>query len=849
MLSKLPKALTIKDKILRDLFEIEMDFIAGKLGFSQSCKILKEKQIISTLKYIDAITSMPDAVDKNYVIAVLVLLWEHCDHKLFELRPAILKFLARIGYTSSAIAFDDEYDSARGSFSFINSIIDQISTTVSQTAFEYNLGGIKYVLTEFQKNVIDGIELNRHIGVSAPTSAGKTFAIILKTFELFIEKNYELIYIVPTLSLQNQIIENYTQLARDHSYSQYTISSVYQPRNNDMPGIYVLTQEKAITALSYTTSFNHPLVLIIDEIQNIEHVSNEDQNRSRVLLDMINEFRHMKAVEKVIISGPRIENIGTLGTDLLGYDTLECATSVSPVLNITYTISCTEREYFFKLYTPLFKKPLIKKLADPSAICNYGKVLYNDEYMDYLYRFVNKIGKGQQNIIFAPTSKTARAIALSFANKEKVTTRNELLYELSDYYNETVHQCYSLSNTILKGVAYHHGKVPTHVRRTLEKAISDKLILNVVCTTTLMQGVNLPAQNVILRNPNLFIKKTKNTSKLSDYEIANLRGRAGRLMKDLIGRTYILDEGQFEEDEEIKLFDEVTKQLSPSHHSRFEEYKDDIEEVILSADAVSEEMDAFGYLAIYIRQSLLRYGTHAKSRLEELGISLPTEIIKAGLNSMQNLTIPIEACLKNRYWDPFILEEIYQSYTGIIPRSPLDKDSKNSLISILEFFKKCPQTQTIFKESIPDGYYDDVKFNILCEYCIKWARGVKLRDILNNKYCNSEDSQEKIDEVINVIQSFVSYKIPLMIKPIFDMFEDDGVFVKSLQNGACEPVVVKLIEMGIPRETALQLHEDYFKDEFSYEGLSDDLESVLRKNIRDIKQQLPYWVKVQVDFI
>lgn len=48
-----------------------------------------------------------------------------------------------------------------------------------------------------------------------------------------------------------------------------------------------------------------------------------------------------------------------------------------------------------------------------------------------------------------------------------------------------------------------NGKLPMHVRRNLERAISEKRISNVVYTTTLLQGVNLPAQNVFIRNPHL----------------------------------------------------------------------------------------------------------------------------------------------------------------------------------------------------------------------------------------------------------------------------------------------------------------------------------------------------------
>ena len=46
--------------------------------------------------------------------------------------------------------------------------------------------------------------------------------------------------------------------------------------------------------------------------------------------------------------------------------------------------------------------------------------------------------------------------------------------------------------------------------------------------------------------------------------MANLRGRAGRLLKDYIGRTFVMDEDEFidsEGYEQLELFEDVTKEL------------------------------------------------------------------------------------------------------------------------------------------------------------------------------------------------------------------------------------------------------------------------------------------------
>ncbi|STB46433.1 ski2-like helicase [Capnocytophaga canimorsus] len=110
-----------------------------------------------------------------------------------------------------------------------------------------------------------------------------------------------------------------------------------------------------------------------------------------------------------------------------------------------------------------------------------------------------------------------------------------------------------------------------------------KMINNIVCTTTLMQGVNIPAQNVIMRNGNIRLKKENGIMpKLTNYEISNLRGRAGRLLKDFIGRTFVLDQNAFENKAEtITLFQDEEKSLKTGYSNIFEKYNKQINSLYL----------------------------------------------------------------------------------------------------------------------------------------------------------------------------------------------------------------------------------------------------------------------------
>src|SRR5690606_41825818 len=65
--------------------------------------------------------------------------------------------------------------------------------------------------------------------------------------------------------------------------------------------------------------------------------------------------------------------------------------------------------------------------------------------------------------------------------------------------------------------------LPAHVRHVVEICFKEGILDTLFCTTTLMQGVNLPAKNIIIWNPKV------GDEKLSGYDYTNLRGRAGRL--------------------------------------------------------------------------------------------------------------------------------------------------------------------------------------------------------------------------------------------------------------------------------------------------------------------------------
>lgn len=563
---------------------------------------------------------------------------------------------------------------------------------------------------------------------------------------------------------------------------------------------------------------------------------------------MLMEFRYKENVEQIIISGPRIEDIGELGSHIFGVDAESISTEDSPVFNLTYSISKEENKYYFKQYCSLTENPICKLIDNTENILGYGKKKYDDNYLKCLLYWVEHIGKDEQNIIFAPTSATARKIACYLAKDNKKSEKNT---ELIEYYSKTVHEKYSLCQTLQSGVAYHHGKLPMHVRRTLEKAIAEKNITNVACTTTLMQGVNMPAQNVIVRNPHLYLKKTDSSVELSNYEMANLRGRAGRLLKDFIGRTYVLDESSFSDIEgydQIDLFEDATTELPSGYEEKYEEYKREIEEVILSSKPVDETMNKYGYLVSYIRQSILRYGKDAKNKMKNVGIKLTSKQVAAIILKLDSLTVPREICIKNRYWDPYVLQSIYENYNEDVPKTPLERGAKAKIDRMFKFMRNLPETSLMYERHIPKMFRKGSQRSALVDLCMKWSKEKTLHEILSNKKYEGENGEDEIENTIYTLQNIVAFHVPLLLKPIFDIKNSESIFLTCVQAGAVHPITRKMIELGIPRETSIYLFENIFKDKKNKDTELIE-EDYIRQKISERYFELPKWIKYQLDFL
>jgi hypothetical protein len=98
-----------------------------------------------------------------------------------------------------------------------------------------------------------------------------------------------------------------------------------------------------------------------------------------------------------------------------------------------------------------------------------------------------------------------------------------------------INEDYYLIPLLKKRIAFHMRIMHTKIRKSIEKLIKDKKINVVFCTSTLLEGVNLPAVNIFI------MSHKKGTSKMSLLDFKNLIGRAGRIRYSLWGNAFLVD--------------------------------------------------------------------------------------------------------------------------------------------------------------------------------------------------------------------------------------------------------------------------------------------------------------------
>lgn len=350
-----------------------------------------------------------------------------------------------------------------------------------------------------QMQIIHKIEEENALIISAPTSFGKTFCI----FEYVARyQPQNVVLIVPTLALVDEYFRKIIRKYRD-SFREYKVHTNVIEENvsyQDSKNIFVLTHDRIVSE-DMCNKLPRIDFLVIDEVYKLETDTSDD----RVLVLNMAYYRlAMKSVKYVLLA-PFIGKIEDV--EQLSLHPAFWRTEYSPVINDVRPVEILSEEERF---------PMVKRILDNDC-------------------------QSQKTLIYFPTVASLYSYVSGPLKKEPVL--EELPQNIQffiEWAKEEIHDEWCLVTALERGYLIHNGQIPLGTRSfQLDCYDSTGQFNKMLCTSTLLEGVNTTAENIIITRPSRKSNKP-GESCFEAFDFYNLVGRTGRLTQNFIGNAYYI---------------------------------------------------------------------------------------------------------------------------------------------------------------------------------------------------------------------------------------------------------------------------------------------------------------------
>lgn len=612
------------------------------------------------------------------------------------------------------------------------------------------------VLHPQQVEVLNFLLEGNNVLLSAPTSFGKTF-IALEYMARATFSN--IVFVVPTLALMNELS---SKIRKKFGKEYNIITNSFE--NLSEKNIFILVPERIDqTFLIEITKVSIDL-LIFDEIYKLKRRNSESKKSLDKRLISLNKgyFDIVNKANQVILLGPFIKEIKFERTKLND--------------NIVK---------YYSDYAPVYIKTLF----------------INDDRNDFIKLNINT---NSSKLIYFDSPNSI----YKFCSENELTSNISLNNSLTKWCDKYISTDWLPSKMLKKGIGIHHGNIPTFMRKYVENLYNNKEIVNMFCTSTLLEGINTPTEQLIIYD----------SKKLSAFQTNNLIGRVGRLDTFKQGLIYYFDKNL----EQYIIGDDKYETIEIVAESN---EIDDLEELLyLEKERKLLNEEQLQRLQI-LEKKLKRYNKTIEQLKKTDGFSM--ESLNLFLDNIENLFSLLEKLFKSmNSTNPkekknatIIRCNIIELFMKIIPDKKsllvqINKDSSHKIKSSV-----CVNSLLIFT---PNNIYTKInkqieknktrlsteKLNMFVDYLFYLAFGYikyELNKIVN--YCNFIFDEE----YINNLSESRMHLIKVLNDEILRRFE---VF-----NSDDNKVIKILLDIGIPYNDAIKI-EKYLKVQLDTDNIS-----------------------------
>lgn len=393
----------------------------------------------------------------------------------------------------------------------------------------------KKILSDTQYFFRSKILERKNIIFSAPTSFGKSTIVIDAIKELINQgKVNKILFILPTKALINEY-------RRKIKLSIENIPIIENPYIEDEfeKVIYLFTPERFI--VYYDNNKQSKIDYVInDEAQMLINIDKKKcVDRSILLAKTLSILANNNV--PIIFLMPYVYKpyesfiYKYINTD--NNEIIEVSDEVVPFVSNNYYMLDVNGKDLFRYD---FSKDSGISYANSKFITKTSENFDKNNVSDWSMLIVDNIKKiiniEKKFIIFCTNKDEIKFIAKRMVENKTVKPEqiNYRMQALINYIEQNISPEFELIDFLKNGIAIHFSEVDSYIRRQLEIIFNEETdIKGMICTSTLLQGVNLNAQNLIM----IYRSKFSTVGNV-EIDYRNLIGRTARLGINIQGNIF-----------------------------------------------------------------------------------------------------------------------------------------------------------------------------------------------------------------------------------------------------------------------------------------------------------------------
>jgi hypothetical protein len=668
----------------------------------------------------------------------------------------------------------------------------------------------------FQRELWDRLIDNAWVSATAPTAAGKTYLVLQWLVERFAAGDARLaVFIAPTRALVAEIERALLDLAVELRLPELRVGSLPIAVLGDetRPTILVFTQERLQVFLNAVHEDVRIDIAIFDEVHKVA-----DGTRGVILQDAIERLARANRHAHFVFLSPLAENPQLLVED--APDPAASAVVPSQTPTVTQNVILAEQ-------APRNAKHWTLALRQEGELYPLGKIELHAKpdrtrkRISYLALALGRTGSG--TLIYANDANEAEQIAsqifdgLATDFGEGVEVPQELI-DLADFARDTIHPDFALVEFARRGVAFHYGNMPSLLRLEIERLFKSGAIRFLVCTSTLVEGVNLACQTIIVRGP-----RKGQSAKMAPHDFWNLAGRAGRWGQDFQGN--------------IVCVDPTDTTAWPNGVPRRARYtivrktqdvlgrREELLEFLRRRPEMREAIDAeLEQVAAYLLAWRLRRGPIAGAPVAAALDREYVEELDAELSAaLARIDVSQEVVLRHVGVSAFAMQTLLEYFReprenleSLLPPSPESRDARDQLIAIFTRIHN-----HMFPAFVPLG-----RVAVQALTTVNWMRGYPLARMIRERLQWLADHNQAIPaarairDTMKDVEEIARFKAPKYLsayldvlrqfldeKERLDLFDDRLDLELYLEFGVGTLTQISMIGLGLSRTSAVELNE------------------------------------------